>query len=64
MERQSVIVVAFIIAEKVKVRARGGGGEKALTDAAYLLTDAAEKAKARGEEVRSCRCCNRQRAKG
>ena len=36
-------VVAFIRAEKA--RGSGEGGEKALTDAAYALTDAAEKAR-------------------
>ena len=42
--------LAFIITEKA--RAMGGGGEKALTDVAYARTDAAEKARARGKEVR------------
>jgi hypothetical protein len=33
-----------------------GGREKALTDAGYSLTDAVEKASARGEDVRRCPC--------
>ncbi len=51
--------LAFIITETA--RSMGGGGEKALTDAAFALTDAEEKARTKGEKVRRCRCYERLR---